>query len=215
MKIKHLLTISIMAILIIPQLSCKKEWAAKVDNGSVVSIDEFNTLYYLQAKLALGTDSQEEIDKLAKDPRFERDLDKKRFLENLVAQKILYKKVIDDKTINKDEYNAYMEFIKMQTVNQYYLMNKFKDRIMVSDREIDMIYSQNRSQYARMTADQATNYIRQQVTAERFRQESNRYVQNLMDEHKISYDGLTDYEKKNDNTSGEVKSEEKSEEKSE
>jgi hypothetical protein len=211
MKIKHLLTISIMAILIIPQLSCNKEWAAKVDNSSIVSIDEFEKLYYLQARLALGTDSHEEIDKLANDPGFRDVLNKKRFLENLVAQKILYKKVMADKTIDRDEYNVYMEFTKMQAVNQYYLMNKFKERIMVSPKEIEMIYNQNRSQYARMTADQADNYIRQQVTAERFRQESGRYVQNLMDEHKIDYDGLTEYEKKNDKTSGEAKPEDKPE----
>ncbi|MCL2155481.1 MAG: hypothetical protein FWH53_07450 [Leptospirales bacterium] len=209
MKIKHILTFSIMAILIIPQLSCKKEWAASIDDNTKVYMDELNRFYYLQAKLALNTDSNEEIDKLAEDPRYEKTmLNKADFLKDLVAQKLLYDKAISDKNIDKDELNAYAEYMKMQSVNQYYLMKKFKDRIAVSDEEINMEYSRNRSQFAGMTADQATNYIRQRLTSDKFRIESGRYVQNLMDEHKIDFDGLKEYQKKQGVTSGEDKPEE-------
>jgi len=207
MKIKHLLTISIMAILIIPQLSCKKEWAATIDDSTKIYMDEFNRFYYLQAKLFLNVDTIEEIDKLSQDPRFEKTmLNKNNFLEYLVAQKLLYKKAMSDKTIDKDEFNAYVEFAKMQSVNQYFLGKKFKDRIAVSDEEINMAYSKNRAQFAGRTADEVTNYIRQQLSAQKFSYESNRYLQNLMDEHKINYDGMKEHLKKSsETTSGEVK----------
>ena len=214
MKIKHLLTISIMAILLIPQLSCKREWAAKINDSTTISMDEFNKFYYLQAKALLNTESIEEIDKLAEDPRYEKTpLNKNYFLRSLVAQKLLYKKAIDDKNINRDELNAYAEFTKMQTVNQFYLMKKFKDRIMVSDEEINMAYNKNRAQFAGRTAEEATNYIRQQLSAQKFSYESNTYLENLLGEHKIDYDGLKEYLKKQDSTSGEAKTEEKPEEK--
>jgi len=202
MKIKHLLIISITAILIIPQLSCKKEWAASIDDSSKIYMDEFNKFYYLQAKILFNIDSPEEVDKLAKKPGYEDVLNKSKFLENLVAQKILYQKAMDDKTIDKDEFNTYIEFAKIQSVNQFYLGNKFKDRIKVTNEEIDMAYSQNRSRYAGMTAEQATSDIRQQISAMKFRNESNMYVRNLMDEHKINYDGLKEYEKKHSEISG-------------
>ena len=197
MKIKHLLTISIMAILIIPQLSCKKEWAATIDDSTKIYMDEFNRFYYLQAKLFLNVDSNEEIDKLAEDPRFEKTmLNKNNFLEYLVAQKLLYNKAMSDKTIDKDEFNTYVEFAKMQSVNQYFLGKRFKDRITVSDEEVEAIYRERRAQFAGMNANDVTNYIRQQMTAQKLQYESGRYLQNLMDEHKINYDGLKEHLKK-------------------
>ena len=214
MKIKHLLTISVMAILLIPQLSCKREWAAKINDSTTISMDEFNKFYYLQAKALLNTESIEEIDKLAADPRSEKTmLNKNNFLRYLVAQKLLYKKAMDDKNMDKDELNTYSEFTKMQSVNQYYLMKKFKDRIMVSDAEIDEAYRMNRAQFAGRTADEATMAIKQQLTARKFGYESNTYLENLLGEHKIDYDGLKEYLKKQDSTSGEAKTEEKPEEK--
>ena len=199
-----------MAVLIIPQLSCKKEWAATIDDSTKIYMDEFNKFYYLQAKLFLNVDSNEEIDKLAEDPRFEKTmLNKNNFLEYLVAQKLLYKKAMNDKTIDKDEFNTYVEFAKMQGVNQYFLGKKFRDRIAVTDEEINMAYSQNRAQFAGRTADEVTNYIKQQLSAQKFSYESNRYLQNLMDEHKINYDGLKEHLKKSSPTPEETKPEEK------
>ena len=209
MKIKHLLTISIMAILIIPQLSCKKEWAATIDDSTKIYMDEFNRFYYLQAKLFLNTDSNEEIDKLAEDPIYEKTmLNKNNFLEYFVAQKLLYKKAMNDKTIDKDEFNTYVEFAKIQSVNQYFLGKRFKDRITVSDEEINMAYSRNRSQFVGRNPEEVTSYIRQQLSADKFRIESGRYLQNLMDEHKINYDGLKEHLKKQGETSTETKPEE-------
>ena len=213
MKIKHLLTISIMAILIIPQLSCKREWAAKINDSTTISMDEFNKFYYLQAKAFLNTESIEEIDKLADDPRSEKTmLNKNNFLRYLVAQKLLYQKAMDDKNIDRDELNAYAEFTRLQSINQFYLMKKFKDRIVISDEEIDMAYSKNRAQFAGRNADEVTSYIRQQLSAQKFSYESNTYLENLLAEHKVDYDGLKEYQKKR---SGTTSSEEKTEEKPE
>ena len=213
MKLKHIVTITIMAILLVPQLSCKREWAAKIDNSTIITMDEFNKFYYLQAKAFLNTESLEEIDKLAEDPRSEKTmLNKDNFLKYLVAQKLLYKKAIDDKNIDRDELNAYSEFTKMQSVNQFYLMKKFKDRVNVSDAEIEEVYRANRAQFAGRTADEATMAIRQQLTARKFGYESNTYLENLLGEHKIDYDGLKENMKKQGATSSEAKTEDKPEE---
>ena len=191
-----------MAILIILQLSCNKEWAAKIDDSTKIYMDEFNKFYYLQAKLALNIDSLEEIDKLAEDPRYEKTaLNKAEFLKNLVAQKLLYNKAIGDKNIDKDELNAYAEFIKMQSVNQYYLMKKFKDRIAVTDEEVEIEYNKNRAQFAGMNPEAVANYIGQQLSARKLSFETDTYLKNLMGEYKINYDGLKEYLKKQGGTS--------------
>ena len=204
-----MLTITIMAILLIPQLSCNKEWAAKINDSTTISMDEFNKFYYLQAKTLLNTDDIEEIDKLAEDPRSDKTMfNKNNFLRYLVAQKLLYKKAMDDKNIDRDDLNAYAEFTKIQSVNQYYLMKKFKDRIHVSDQEIDEAYRMNRAQFAGRTADEATMAIRQQLTARKFSYESNTYLENLLGEYKIDYDGLKEYMKKSGSASTEVNTEE-------
>ena len=202
MKIKHLLTISIMIILIIPQLSCQKEWAATIDNKKI-SMDEFNRVYYFQAKNILNIDSDEEVDKLIEkepglleDRRFGPILDKNKFIKSWIGQKLLYEKAMNDKTIDKDEFKTYLELTKMQSVNQYFLQKKFKDRVAPSNEDIEKFYRERKAQFAGMNPDDVTNYIRQQLSLKNFGNESARYIENLMAEHVINYDGLKEFQKK-------------------
>jgi hypothetical protein len=191
MKIKHLLTILIITMLVIPQISCKKEWAAKVD-GETISMEDFNKFYYLQSKMMANVETNEEVDKLAENPAYANHplLSKAGFLDHIIAQKLLYKKAMDDKSIDKDELKTVIEMIKIQTAAQYYLGKKLKDKITVSDEEVAAVYNQNKSKFAGRTADEATAYIKQQIFTQKSRQETNKYIMELIAESKVDKDGF-------------------------
>lgn len=191
MKIKHLFTICIIFMLAVPQISCKKEWAAKID-GEAISMEEFNKFYYLQSKMMTNIETNEEIDKLAASPEYANHplLSKAGFLEHIIAQKLLYKKAMEDKSIDHDELNTVIEMIKIQTVAQYYLGKKLKNKITVSDEEVNAIYNANKQKFAGKTADEATAYIKQQIFAQKSRQETNKYITELIAESKIEKDGF-------------------------
>ena len=198
MKIKHLLTICIITMLVIPQISCKKDWAAKVDNETI-SMDEFNKFYYLQSKMMTNLETNEEVDKLAENPAYANHplLSKAGFLDHIIAQKLLYREAMDDKSIDKDELDTVIEMIKIQTVAQYYLGKKLKDKITVSDEEVNTVYNQNKAKFAGRTADEATAYIKQQIFAQKSRQETNKFIMELIGKSKVNKDGFKDYQSKN------------------
>ena len=198
MKIKQFLTMTMIAMLVITQLSCKKDWAAKIDNDTI-SMDEFNKYYYLQSKLMTNIESKEEIDKLAENPAYANHplLSKAGFLEHLIAQKVLYKKAMDDKSIDRDELNTLIELMKLQTVAQYYIGKKLKDKITVSDEEVNKAYNENKKKFAGRTADEATAYIKQQIFAQKTRQETNKYIMDVLGEYKINKEGFKEYQSKN------------------
>ncbi len=212
MKIKHLLTISIITMLIIPQISCKKEWAAKIDDDTI-SMEDFNKFYYLQTKMMANVETNEEVDKLAENPAYANHplLSKPGFLDHLIAQKVLYKKAMDDKAIDHKELDTVIEMIKIQTVAQYYLGKKLKDKITVSDEEVNAVYNENKSKFAGRTADEATAYIKQQIFAQKSKQETNKYILELLAEYKINKEGFKESQSKAEKKSApvEVKPEEK------
>jgi len=191
MKIKHLLTILIITMLVVPQISCKKEWAAKVD-GETISMEDFNKFYYLQSKMMANVETNEEVDKLAENPAYANHplLSKAGFLDHIIAQKLLYKKAMNDKSIDKDELDTVIEMIKIQTAAQYYLGKKLKDKITVSDEEVTAVYNQNKAKFAGRTADEATAYIKQQIFTQKSRQETNKYIMELIAESKVEKDGF-------------------------
>jgi len=185
-------------MLVIPQISCKKDWAAKVDNETI-SMDEFNKFYYLQSKMMTNLETNEEVDKLAENPAYANHplLSKAGFLDHIIAQKLLYKEAMDDKSIDKDELDTVIEMIKIQTVAQYYLGKKLKDKITVSDEEVNTVYNQNKAKFAGRTADEATAYIKQQIFAQKSRQETNKFIMELIGKSKVNKDGFKDYQSKN------------------
>ncbi len=197
MKIKHLLTICIITMLLIPQISCKKEWAAKIDDETI-SMEDFNKFYYLQTKMMANVETNEEVDKLAENPAYANHplLSKAGFLDHLIAQKLLYKKAMDDKAIDKDELATVIEMIKIQTVSQYYLGKKLKDKITVSDEEVNAVYNENKSKFAGRTADEATTYIKQQIFAQKSKQETNKYIMELIAESKVDKEGFKNSQSK-------------------
>lgn len=173
--------------------------AAATIDGDKITIEELNKFYYVQNKMLTNIDSKDEIDKLADNPAYANHpfLNKANFLDHLIAQKVLFEKAMDDKSIDKDELETLLEMVKVQTAAQYFLSKKLKDKITVTDEEVDKIYSENRSKFAGRTADEASNYIKQQVFAQKSRQETNKYIAELLAEHAINKEGFKEYAAKN------------------
>ncbi len=172
------------------------KWAAKID-GDVISIKELNSFYYTQNKILTNLEKNEDIDKLATDPRYAANpyLNKGRFLEQLISQKLLYKKAMSDSDVNKDELKTLVELTKLQTVSQYYLGKKLKDRIVVTDEEVNKFYSANKKRFAGRTANEATMMIKQQIFSYKSRQEANKYLMELTAQSKVNKEGFAEYMK--------------------
>jgi hypothetical protein len=204
MNKKSVLMLTLIAAIIVSFVSCKNMFgdaAAKID-GDKITIEELNKFYYVQNKMLTNIDSKDEIDKLADNPAYANHpfLNKTNFLDHLIAQKVLYDKAMDDKSIDKDELDTLLEMVKVQTAAQYFLSKKLKDKITVTDEEVDKIYSENRSKFAGRTAEEASNYIKQQIFAQKSRQETNKYIAELLAEHAINKDGFKEYMSKNKKT---------------
>lgn len=194
---KSVFMLALIAVITVSFISCKNTFgdtAATID-GDKITIDELNKFYYVQNKMVTNIDSKEEIDKLAENPAYAGHpfLNKANYLEHLIAQKVLYDKAMSDKSIDKDELETLIEMVKVQTAAQYYLSKKLKDKITVTDEEVDKVYSENRSKFAGRTADEAASYIKQQIFSQKSRMETNKYVAEILAEHAINKDGFKEY----------------------
>jgi hypothetical protein len=196
MKLKHLFTICAVTILLIPQTLYAKEWAAKIDNETI-TMEDFNRYYYLTSKMITNVETNEEVDKLAENPAYANHplLSKTGFLEHLIAQKLLYKKAVEDKATDHEELNTLVELIKLQAVAQYYIEKKIKNKITVTDEEVNKIYKENTAESAEETMDEAkTNYIKQKIKQEiitkKSKMETNKYIMDLLAESKVDKNGF-------------------------
>lgn len=216
MKTRVLILSVLLSITAIISISCSNtsgEWAAKID-GKVISIEEFNKYYYTQNKMMANVTSKEEVDQLAADPAYANHpfLNKSNFLDHFIAQKLIYNKAMSDKSIDKNEMNTILEITKIQTASQYYLGQKLKDRIAVTDEEVSEFYNKNKRQFAGRTANEATEYIKQQIMSYKSRQEANQYVMELVAESEVKKEGLREHLAKIKKTDDSKKEEPKKEE---
>ena len=174
-----------------------KNWAVKIDND-VISIDEFNRFYYTQNKILLNVESNEEIDKLAAEPNINPQLRqyilKANFLDHLIAQKLLYNRAVNDSSINQDELKTIVEIAKMQAVSTYYLGIKLKDKISVTDQEVEKFYNENRRLFKGVPMnDTVINRIKQQIFMQKSNMASNEYIMDLLAESKVNKEGFKNY----------------------
>ena len=201
--IKILFAISVPALIFI---SCGngmpggKDWAVKIDD-QIITIEEFNRLYYIQNKLALNLEKNEDVDKLAADPsslrpEIQQSVIKKSFMENLIAQKLLYKKAMGDKNLDRQELDTIIEISKLQLVGQYYLNKILKDEINVTQNEIDKFYKANIDRFRQMPINEADFQIKRYLSLQKFKEKSNDYVMSLVGESTVNKKGFYDNEKK-------------------
>jgi len=181
----------ITVILAVPGSCKKKEVAVKIDD-TVITIDDFYSYYYTQNKILLNL-SKEDIDKLAADPMADNHptLSKTKFMDFIISRKLIYTKAMDDDALNKKELKTVVDLFKMQGVSTYYLLEKFKEEIKISDEEIDKFYMENKQRFQGVPMnEQVVMSIKQQIFMNKFEQKSNEYVMDLVAETGIKREGL-------------------------
>ena len=168
--------------------SCSKEpsnWAAKIGND-YITFDELDSQIKFQAKMSMIP--KEEMEKLLTDPRI-----KQTVLEQLIQVKAVYKKAMEDKSLNKEELNQMIELSKMQAVNNFYLLEKLKNEIVISDKEAEEIYNKNPNIPKGIPRDQALARIKAELFMQKFRQKSGEYVMNLVADSNVNREGFRKY----------------------
>ncbi|HYA13220.1 MAG TPA: SurA N-terminal domain-containing protein [Syntrophales bacterium] len=169
--------------------SCSKEssnWAAKIGND-YITFDELDSQMKLQAKMSML--SKEETDNLLKDIKR-----KKAMLEQLIQVKAVYKKAMEDKSLNKEELNQIVELSKMQAITNFYVMEKLKNEIVVSDKEVEEIYNRSPNIPKGMPRDQAFARIKAELFMQKLSQKSRDYVMNLVGDSSVNREGFRKYE---------------------
>lgn len=189
--------------------------AIKIDDDKI-TVSQFEDYYYTQNKLMLNMD-RKKIDEMAKNPQAQNHptLNKAKFADYLISRKLLYNKAMNDESLNKEELQAIVELNKYNGVATYYLLEKLKDGISVTDKEIDEFYNQNRNLFKGVAInDQIIARIRQQIFMKKFEMASNQFILNLIAESKVNREGLKKYLKeKSAASASEPAQEEKKEEK--
>lgn len=189
--------ILLVAVLISSSIlfSCKKDnWAAKIDDD-VISLDDFYNYYYLQNKLFLNLEKKD-LDKLSGDPTMMNHptINKSRFLDFIISRKILFKKAMDDKNINKDDLNTIVELSKLQAVSTFYIMEKLKNEIKVTDQEAEQFYNSNKKLFNNVPIDEnIINRIKQQIFMQKIEERSNEFIMDMMAQYKINREGLKNH----------------------
>jgi len=195
--VKRIIALCIVFLPFFSFMTCNMssgDWAAKIDD-EVITIDEFYRYYYTQNKMLLNMDKKE-IDKMAMDPSMVNHptINRSKFLDFLISRKLLFQKAMTDDTINKDELTTVVELFKLNGVATYYLSEKLKDEINVTDDEIDRFYNENRRLFKGVPIDDTIiNKIKQQIFMQKFEQKSNEFLMNLIAESKVNKEGFKKY----------------------
>ena len=174
-----------------------KEWAVKI-NDEAITIKEFYDFYYTQNKILLNM-TREEIDDLADDSSIENHptLNKTKFMDFVVSRKLLYDKALKDKGINNEELKTIMKLFKLQGVATYYLSEKLKDEIIITDEDIDGYYKRNKSLFKGVPInDQVVTEIKQRLFMQKFEEKSSEFIMNLIAESKVEKQGFKDHLRK-------------------
>lgn len=169
--------------------SCNKyggEWVAKIDSDTI-TIEELDTFYYAQQK-SLYNLPKEKIDELAADPAQvakNPTLNKQEFLEQLIRQRLVYKKAVSDGIAKDNEVEALMQMAKEAVVVGYYVREKFKNEIEPTNDEVESVYRQQGARFRGVPADQAETFIRQQLQQQKLQVKIREMVEALRDEKGI------------------------------
>lgn len=180
--------------------TCKKEGdevAVKIDDEKI-SVNQFNNYYYMFARMMLNMDKKD-VDKMAENPDIENHptlnlLNKNKFMDFFVSRKLLYIKATQDDSINQDELNTVAELARLQFVSSYYLSQKLKDEIKVSDKDVDEFYARNKDKLRGVPMnDEAINWMKQQIFMEKLEVKSNQFILEILGEIKVNREGFKKY----------------------
>lgn len=168
--------------------SCKNEpWVAKVD-GEAFTLEEFENYYYAN-HISVYNKSREEIDKLASDSKeVSRNpyLNRKKFLEQLIRYELVMKKIENEGLLKDDhEFESILFLSNLSIVVNKYASLKFKDKLQITDAEVEAEYAANKEQYKEMQANQVQNLIKQKLEYTKYRELSDQLLEDLKSQHKI------------------------------
>ncbi len=187
MKIKNpavMLVIFLFTVLINSSCSDENKWVAKI-KGDEITLGELNAMYYAQQKSIYNDATNADVDKRAANPEEvakNPTLDKKEFLENLIRQRLVYNKGTDDGIQKNKELEALIQMAKEAVVVGFYIKEKFKNQIEVSDQEIAKVYSEQKARFKGAPVDQAEQYIRQQMMQQKLQVKLRDLVESLKEE---------------------------------
>ncbi len=163
------------------------QWVAKI-NGETIALSKLNSFYYAQQKSIYNKLSNEEIDKLSanydelkKNP----SLDKREFLENLIKQRLVFNKAIDDGMLKNEEVNSLIEMAKEAVVVGYYMKSKYKDQIEVTDHDVNKAYIAQESRFKDIPIEQAKQQIKQKLTQQKLQLKLRDFVETLKEKSEI------------------------------
>ena len=190
--------IAILAILAVNSCKSNKNWAVKIDDD-VMTIDDFHNYYYTQNKLVFDM-SNEEIDKLSEDPEITKaipTLNKKMFMEQLIALKLIEKKLQTQKNEDEKKFETTMELLQLQAYSMYYVSEKLKDKVKISSEEIEKYYYSHPEISNRLPLNKIVEaQIKQQLTQEKAKEQGigpNTFIGDLVAESKINKEGFENY----------------------
>ncbi len=141
------------------------EWIVKI-NGNKVNFQDFNDLYYAQARTFYDK-SNSEIDKLASSGDRSPIPTKRRFLNQLIDHKFLYFKALDENYDSNKDVKILSEFQEYTIVLRYYLLTKFKDKVTVTDKEIADEYPKHKDQLKNVPIEEAESQIKNYLTQQK------------------------------------------------
>ncbi len=147
-------------------------------------------MYYAQNKTIYNVPN-DEIDKIAKNPSAIQSnpiLNKEEFVEQILRQRLLYAKAESDDVLENKELKDIITTQEEINCYMFYLMRKFKDKITVSEDEVAFIYEKQKEQMKNAPIDQAEQYIRQVVYAQKFQYEVEKFITDLKTKSAIEKD---------------------------
>ena len=185
--LKGLSALSIAVVVILSASCSSGDWIVKID-GEAVSVQELDQLYYAHHKQVLQQMkfdvTNADVDRFASDPSTVQrlpTLNKEIFLSEIINQRLIYNKAVEAGVLKNPDLKAMMKIAEDTAVVQYYIREKFKNEISVSDQEVESFYNENRANFKLEPIDQAEKKIRQFLSTQRLMKQMKKFVDDLKD----------------------------------
>ncbi len=160
------------------------KWIAKIKKDEI-SFGMFNSLYYAQLKQMYNDPTDADVDKRAANPDEVAKnpiLDKREFLEQVIRQRLIYNKAVEEGIFKEKEVEALVQMAKEAIVVGYYVNKKYKDQVTITGQEIEKVYYDQRARFKNVPVDQAEQYIRQQLMQQKLQLKLRDLVETLKEE---------------------------------
>jgi hypothetical protein len=151
----------------------QNDWVVKIEN-TVITADEFQREFYVHV-FSLPLDGEQK-------KKYETDeMNKKKFLTNLINEHLVYRKALQEGYDKRREVQDMLKAVTRRTVIQFYLNEKLEPKLKdPTDEQIEAIYNQNKKLFANVDIDVA----RQQIKLQLLQRQYNDHLDELIDKLK-------------------------------